>query len=198
MRPGWNRDHAAKRRCLHQLIRLIENASLSNHQRDVLPWIEWAAHTSAAPIQDVDIDHRGTDIAMAQQLLHRTDVITILNQVRRKRVPERMAAPMLGNPRLIHCPPHRSLKIVLQHVVPPNDPTPWIARPLLRQKHILPGPGIRRPWILSFQRIRKLDRPVPLGQIQRVQPPAVGKLLPEAATTTVRQQRDSILRQGIS
>jgi hypothetical protein len=81
---------------------------------------------------------------MAQQLLHRTDVIAILNQVRRKRVPECMAAAMLGNPCLVYRPPHRSLKIILQHMVPPNDPAPWIARPLLRRKHILPGPGIRR------------------------------------------------------
>src|SRR5690349_9864479 len=84
-----------------------------DHQRDMLLWIERAAHTSAAPIQDVDLDHRGTDIAMAQQLLHRTDVIPIFNQVRRKRVPECVAAPMLGYPRLIDRPPHRSLKIVL-------------------------------------------------------------------------------------
>ena len=39
--------------------------------------IEWAAHGQAAAIENVRIDHRGLDIFMAEELLHRADVVTV-------------------------------------------------------------------------------------------------------------------------
>jgi hypothetical protein len=36
----------------------------------------------------VRIDHRGTDVGVAEQLLHRTDVIAVFKQLRRKRMSE--------------------------------------------------------------------------------------------------------------
>ncbi len=44
----------------------------------------------ASAIQDMGIDHRRFHVTMAQQLLHRSDVVAVLQQVRRKRMPEGM------------------------------------------------------------------------------------------------------------
>ena len=42
------------------------------------------------------IDHRGPDIAVAQKLLDRADVVIGLQKMRRERVPERVAGDSLG------------------------------------------------------------------------------------------------------
>jgi hypothetical protein len=38
-------------------------------------------------IQDVCVDHRRADIRLAEQFLHRSDVVSVLEQMRRKGVP---------------------------------------------------------------------------------------------------------------
>ena len=40
------------------------------------------------------VDHRGTDIAVAQQLLHGTDVVAVLLQVSGERVAKRVASEL--------------------------------------------------------------------------------------------------------
>ena len=42
------------------------------------------------------IDHRGPDVAVAQKLLDRADVVIGLQKMRRERVPERVAGDSLG------------------------------------------------------------------------------------------------------
>jgi hypothetical protein len=42
--------------------------------------IEWTADATATTIEDVDVDHRCANITMAEQFLHRADIIAILNQ----------------------------------------------------------------------------------------------------------------------
>lgn len=39
--------------------------------------IEWAAHATPATIEDVCIDHGGGQIAVSEQLLHRTDILAV-------------------------------------------------------------------------------------------------------------------------
>ena len=45
------------------------------------------------------VDHRGPDVFMPEQFLHGPDVITGCEQVRRKRVPKRVAGDAFGEPR---------------------------------------------------------------------------------------------------
>lgn len=45
----------------------------------------------------VSIDHRRADVLMPQQVLHRTDVISRRQQIRRKAVPQRVACDRLDN-----------------------------------------------------------------------------------------------------
>src|SRR5262245_50351163 len=49
-----------------------------------------------AGAQDVRVDHRGVDIAVAEQLLERADVVAGFEQVGGKAVPQRMRADRLG------------------------------------------------------------------------------------------------------
>ena len=48
--------------------------------------IDRAAHGKRASIEHVRIDHRRTDVGVPEQLLHRTDAVTVFEQVRRERM----------------------------------------------------------------------------------------------------------------
>ena len=52
----------------------------------------WAPHTFAASIQDMRVDHSRPDVGVTQQLLHRTDVVAVFEQMSGKRMPQRMTA----------------------------------------------------------------------------------------------------------
>ena len=48
----------------------------------LLGLIEWAANRFRTFVENVGVDHRGFDIFMSKQFLHRTNVITGFKQVR--------------------------------------------------------------------------------------------------------------------
>jgi hypothetical protein len=48
------------------------------------------------------VDHRRRDISVPEQLLDSTDIVPVFRKVRRKRVPERVAARLLGDPGRAH------------------------------------------------------------------------------------------------
>ena len=52
--------------------------------------IRWALNASAAAIQNMRIDHRRADVAVAEQLLNRPNIISILQQMGRKRMAKRV------------------------------------------------------------------------------------------------------------
>ena len=47
-----------------------------------------AADSGRAPVEDVGVDHRRGDIAVAQEFLNGADVVPVFEQVGRERVPE--------------------------------------------------------------------------------------------------------------
>ena len=55
-------------------------------------------HAPAPSVQHVRVDHRRADVAVAEQLLDRPEVVAGLKQVRGTRVPERVAARRLREP----------------------------------------------------------------------------------------------------
>lgn len=59
--------------------------------------IRWAVDSPPAPIYDMCVDHRRTHIRMAQQFLHGSNVIPILQQVGGKGMAERMTACRFGD-----------------------------------------------------------------------------------------------------
>jgi hypothetical protein len=58
--------------------------------------VERALDAAAAPVQDVRVDHRRAHVGVPEQLLDGPDVVPGLQQVRRERVPERVAGGRLG------------------------------------------------------------------------------------------------------
>ena len=63
----------------------------------VLQRIERTDYAEPRLIQYMGIDHRCRDIGMAEQLLHRADVIAMIQQVRRKGMAQRVTAYFLVN-----------------------------------------------------------------------------------------------------
>ena len=46
--------------------------------------VHGAHHAATAAVQDVRVDHRRGDVALAEQLLHRPDGVAVLEQMRRE------------------------------------------------------------------------------------------------------------------
>ena len=67
------------------------------------------------------INLRRGNILVPQQILHRPDVIPVLQQMRRKRMPQRMATRRLRNPRQPRRHLHRPLQTRLLHMMPPQN-----------------------------------------------------------------------------
>src|ERR1019366_639557 len=68
---------------------LVVRVVYANH----LPFVGRAVHRPAASIQDVRVDHRRPHVAVPEQLLNGPDVVAVLEQVRRKRMPESVKWP---------------------------------------------------------------------------------------------------------
>lgn len=59
--------------------------------------IHWAAHCRPATLEHVGVDLRGLDVVVAHQLLYRADVVTRLQQVGGKAVPQGVRRRSLAN-----------------------------------------------------------------------------------------------------
>ena len=61
--------------------------------------VQRQAHRPRPPVEEVRVDHRRGDVPVTQKLLHRSDLVAVLEEVRGERVPERVAGTRLGHPR---------------------------------------------------------------------------------------------------
>ena len=68
-----------------------------------------AAHGGRATVDDVGVDHRRGNIAVAQKLLNGADVVPVFEQVGRERVPKGVALGVLEDPGTTHRILHRAL-----------------------------------------------------------------------------------------
>jgi len=59
--------------------------------------VKRAAHAAAALVQHMGVDHGGGNIGMAEQFLHRADVVTVLQKVRGERMSQHMRAYALDD-----------------------------------------------------------------------------------------------------
>lgn len=90
--------------------------------------IQRTPHRDPRLIEDVGVDHRCGDIGVAEEFLHRPDVIAVLKQMSRKAVPERV-----GGDRLYQGSPqggtlHQLLDSPLMKMMPTKDPGVRIPR----------------------------------------------------------------------
>ena len=77
-RPGHHR----------RLLTTLERRRCSQGRRVRGQCIHRTANASTADLQHMRVDHRRADVRMAEQLLHRANVVAGLQQVRSKRVPQ--------------------------------------------------------------------------------------------------------------
>jgi hypothetical protein len=59
--------------------------------------VQWTAHPSSTSIQDMRINHRGSDVLVAEQFLHRANVITRFQHVRGKAIAQAVTGGVLLN-----------------------------------------------------------------------------------------------------
>ena len=52
----------------------------------------WAPHAEPSTVEDVRVNHRRAQVPVPQEFLYCPDVIPILQEVRRERMPKRVAA----------------------------------------------------------------------------------------------------------
>jgi hypothetical protein len=71
----------------------------ANRDLASLQTIRRAPHAQRIPIQDVCVNHRRADIRMAEQFLNCSSVVPVLEQVRCKRMAERVTAGPFRSPR---------------------------------------------------------------------------------------------------
>ena len=130
--------------------------------------IQRTAHGQSASMQHMHIHHRRLRIFVAQQFLHRPNIIALLEQLRRKAVSKGMTADAFGEPCHTTGPTDGPLQPTLMGVMAADDPRLWVFRQPVRRKDVLPDPEPASMWILAFQRKRSVDRGDPLSDILRM------------------------------
>ena len=70
-------------------------------------------------VQDLGVDHSRGDIRMAEQFLNRPDVVPFLQQMRGKRVPQRVAVDFFVDIRPLRGSTDSLLQPVLMDMMPP-------------------------------------------------------------------------------
>ena len=94
---------------------------------------------TAAP-EHVRVDHRGCHILVSHQLLYSPDVITSLEQMSGKGMPESVATPCFRNASRTHRPLDRLLQHAIRKVMAADHTGERITAALVRREHILPAP----------------------------------------------------------
>ena len=66
------------------------------------------------------VDHCHTHVLVPEQFLNGTQIVSAFEQMRRERVPKRMAGRPLGDTGLSHCFSHGALNGRLMKMMPPQ------------------------------------------------------------------------------
>ena len=86
-------------------------------------WRSSGLRTPLAPLAITwGVDHGGLEVRVPKELLHRADVIAVLEQVRGEAVTQRVTARGLGELRLAHCALHRALDDLFLQVMSHRKP----------------------------------------------------------------------------
>jgi hypothetical protein len=118
-----------------------------------------AFDTTAAAVEDVGVDHRRSHLAVAEQFLHRANVVSRLQQMRRKLVPHRMWPNRLAEPRSPRGVVHRLLQYGFVHVPAKSVARTRIDTGSRSGKHPLRTPFLVGVRILARQGVRQWRAP---------------------------------------
>lgn len=93
--------------------------------------IERAGHPAPAFVQYMGINHRRRHILVAQQFLHRADIVPTCQQMRGKRMTKRMRRCGFDDSRIAHRLADGALDRLVLHVMPAHHTRTRINRPVL-------------------------------------------------------------------
>jgi len=111
-----------------------------------------ATDTSPSPIQNMRINHRRADVPMSEQFLDGPDVVPILEQMRRERMPQGVAGNQFGDAGMNGGIANGFLKDGFEEVVSINVARGEILVRTVRWEYPLPAPFPGGPGIFSVKR----------------------------------------------
>ncbi len=88
--------------------------------------VQRTSHSFSPTIENMSVNHGCTGVFVAQQFLHRADIIAIRQQVGSKAVPQCMTANGLGNCTQIYGLSNRFLNAADMQVMSSFHPRSWI------------------------------------------------------------------------
>src|SRR5262247_2838482 len=100
------------------------------------------------------IDHGGTDVLVAQEFLHRTDIVTVLQKMRRKTVSHSMTAAAFRDTCTLERLFHGSLQYRFGHMVSALDSRTRIDGAFGSREDILPDPSGAGMGVFTIKSVR--------------------------------------------
>jgi hypothetical protein len=141
----------------------------------------------------VGVDHGRSNIGVTKQLLHRTDVVSTFQEMRREAVAEGVAGGGLLDASAPNGSEHSLLHGALMQVVPPLLSRAAVQIPGAGGEDVLPGPGCRGIRVLPRQCPWQLGPPEALAQVAIVRQPHSLQMLMKDIPQRGRQHGHSIL-----
>ena len=139
------------------------------------------------------VDHRRRHILVAQQFLHRTDVVATFQQMGSERMSQSVRADQLGNAGAGRRPFHRPLYPLLVDMMTAHRTRTRVRRKPLRRKNVLPGQRPGSVGIFHRERIRQPHLATPHSQISRMLRLHKFHLLSQPVVQALRQHRHPVL-----
>lgn len=106
------------------------------------------------------VNHRRAHIAMTQEFLNAANVDTGVEQVRRKRMAQRMRADFLWDLSFDNRARNRTAHSLIVLMIATQDPGSWIQRQARLRKHPEPGPRAASPREFGSHAIWQIHSPV--------------------------------------
>jgi hypothetical protein len=156
--------------------------------------VERASNAERAAIENVGVDHGGGNVAVAQELLDRSDVVARFEQMSGKRVAQRVARGGLGDAGRLHCASKGSLKDGFVEVVPATLAGVGVDVEACCWEHPLPRPFSCGGWILETECAGELDVARAGAEVGRVLALGSFELPPEIGRDGLWEERDAILQ----
>jgi hypothetical protein len=165
----------------------------ANRELAPLQTIGRTPNAQGTPIQDVRVNHRRADIRMAEQFLNRSNIVAVLEQMRRKGVAERVAADPFRNPSPADRGRDRALHDRFVQMISGRWSESQVSANSRRGKHELPAPVGCRIGILPFECRRKSHAAETIGQIPMMLAPHVSEMRRQARLQARGEHRSAIL-----
>ena len=132
--------------------------------------VDRTAHAKWATIEHMRVHHRRAQVRVTEQLLHHSNVVAVLEQMGRKRMPESVRTHTFGNACLPRRVRHRFLDDRFVNVEPGRWSPFRIGAYARGRKDELPGPLRRCVRVLAVERERQDNAPESSREIRLMLP----------------------------